>query len=1067
MIGLFLLCTSALSQTISLSAKNAPLESVLKEIEKQTGYSVIWNEKQLEQISPVTLQVTRTPLLTLLTQLLAPRGLTYKMAGKVIVIKSNPLPVHHLSQASPLPAGFYVSGIIKNESGAPVAGASIIVKGYAAGAVSEPEGSFHLKTNIGERVLLLAVSCQGYKPAQLNATNGRQLNIVLEQNIAALNDVVVATGIFDRKKETYTGAAVTLTAEDLATAGNRNLLISLQQLDPSINIIENNNRGSDPNQLPEVQIRGNSGIPNVNEIQTGACTDLNTPLVMLDGAESSLQRIIDMNQEEVLSVTILKDAAATAIYGSRGANGVIVVKTKPATGSREGKLQVSYRGDISIQLPDLNSYHVLKARDKLELEKLAGLYNGPDPARDLELKKQYNFLAREVTRGVETDWLAKPLQNAVGQKHNLVINGGGQVFRYATAIQWKDIQGIMQKSLRRTFNADLKLAYHYGNVQLLNTTGISLGNSENSTSGSFSEYVKMNPYWYPYDTNGNPVKLLGDSGEDFYGVRWQATANPLYNASLNSFNKGNTSFLFNNFSVSWNITSSLTLKGLVALNKTREESKAFLSAAYISFNNTSLLQKGTYNDTTDKKMLFDGLLSLEYTKKINKHRIYAGLSASSQEKRNSEALTRAVGITTNLNYSFMEKYFVDFSARIDGNSQFGAATRFAPFWSVGAGLNLHKMSLVRQVPFINRLVVRGSTGIVGSQNFQPYQSLRTYRYYTGDTYFSWTGTRLVAMGNDDLRWQQERKNNLGIDAEIADGRFKMSADCYIETTHDLISSVNLPASNGFPEYIQNMGKVQNRGTELSVTCLVLRNKKQNITWSVTAGMAYNQNKIISISQALKDAQSTIEAKAGTGPVKLYREGYADNTIWAVPSMGIDPGTGKELYVDEHGNPGFTWSPLYLQAAGIDGPKYRGNFSSLLRYGSFSATIMCRYRLGGQLYNQTLSDRVENANFKYNTDSRVLENRWKQPGDYAAFKGLLVTTPTYTSSRFVFNERTLELANVHLAYELNTPFVQAIGIQRLLFAADVADCFYFSTVLRERGIDFPFSRQISLTINASF
>jgi hypothetical protein len=232
-------------------------------------------------------------------------------------------------------------------------------------------------------------------------------------------------------------------------------------------------------------------------------------------------------------------------------------------------------------------------------------------------------------------------------------------------------------------------------------------------------------------------------------------------------------------------------------------------------------------------------------------------------------------------------------------------------------------------------------------------------------------------------------------------------------------------------------------------------------------MAYNQNKIISISQALKEAQGSIEAKAGIQPVQLYREGYADNTIWAVRSLGIDPGTGKELYIDVNGNPGFTWSPLQLQTAGVNGPKYRGYLNTQLRYGSFTTTMIFRYRLGGQLYNQTLSSKVENADFMYNTDTRVFENRWKQPGDYAAFKALLVTSPSYASSRFVFNESTLELANVHLAYELNTSLTRRMGMQRLSLAADIADLFYFSTVLRERGIDFPFSRQVSLTIIASF
>ena len=304
-----------------------------------------------------------------------------------------------------------------------------------------------------------------------------------------------------------------------------------------------------------MQIRGNSSIPNVDELKDQTRVDLNTPLIVLDGFETTLQKLIDINENEVETLTILKDASATAIYGSRGANGVIVITTKkPAM----GQLRVSYKGDVNIEIPDLTGYDLLEAREKLELEKRVGLYSKPsNPDQDWRLQRYYSYLLDEVNSGVNTYWLSKPLQTSVGQRHALKVEGGDKSFRYSASLQWNDIRGVMKESYRKTFNGAIQLSYYWKNLKFSNNLMISAGKRQESPYGDFSEYAKMNPYWRTHDENGKILKRLGNSGEIDYDFRWsRLPVNPLYNATLNTYDRGNNTDITNNFMLEWKVVGN-------------------------------------------------------------------------------------------------------------------------------------------------------------------------------------------------------------------------------------------------------------------------------------------------------------------------------------------------------------------------------------------------------------------------------------------------------------------------------------------------------------------------------
>ncbi|WP_205600292.1 SusC/RagA family TonB-linked outer membrane protein [Sphingobacterium luzhongxinii] len=1097
LVCLMQVSAATFGQYITLKQRNASLEYVLREIRKQSHYDIIYDLELIEKAKPVNIQVSGVSLDAALKRCFFNQPLTYSIDGKTITIKDIERKEMIALSSKDFLAAIDVRGKVVDERGKPMSGVTVRLMGSSRTAITNAEGDFYFE-KVDEKSKLI-ISYLGYK-AQEIPVKAHVGTIKMSPSSDDLEEVVITTGIFNKAKESFTGASTTINAEELQRFGTRNLVTSIRNIDPSFNIIESNAFGSNPNRLPEIQIRGNSSIPNVGDIGPGDLKDqaraaLNTPLIILDGFETTLQKLLDINENEVASITILKDASATAIYGSRGSNGVVVITTKLP---KAGKLRVSYRGDVNFEAPDLSDYNLLNAREKLDLEWKAGYFDAVNVQTDVQLKDYYNYWVNEVNSGVNTDWLAIPLRNGVGQRHNLRLEGGDQALRYSASVQVNDIQGVMKESARKIFNGSISLSYLYKDVKFNNNLQISQANASNSPYGSFADYAVMNPYRKPFDDDGNVVKIFTEYRGSFNFLR----GNPLYNATLNTFDKSGTSDITNNTSVEWSILKGLLLRSQVGITKTVGQTDQFRPADHTAFANyveNDVFRKGDYTYGISNGLRYAGSLNASYTVNFDKHTVFAGLDYSIRESNSSsysflaegfnnpnfdfismalqfpaggkpsgsESLTRSIGLTGNLNYIYNNRYFIDGSFRFDGSSQFGSKKRFAPFWSMGFGWNVHEESFLVDNSFIDRLKLRGSTGITGSQNFSAYQALATYRYYTDDRYYNWNGAYLLGLGNEELRWQQALKNNIGIDAEFLQRRLRVTGDYYIETTRDLVSSVNLPASNGFPNYIANIGKMRNKGFELKVTAFILNQGNEGFTWSVTGAVVQNRNKVIETSQALKDAQKVIQDGAGS-PGMMYVEGYSSNVIWVVPSLGIDPSNGKELFMDASGRPTYTWSGNDVKAMGTTEPRYFGNFSSMLRYKGLTLNASFGYRYGGQQYNSTLVNKVESSDYRLNVDQRVYDDRWQKPGDHAAFKGLLNTTATNKSSRFVQDENVLTCQNISLRYEVSAKkLLQSLNLNAFNISANMADAFQLSSIQRERGTSYPFSRQISMSINATF
>ena len=540
---------------ITMELKGETLSAALKKLEGLSGYRILFSYDDVSDYQ-VSGQVKNATVEAALKMILKGKPFEYIIDGQFINVS-------HLNKGKKKPTGGdkKITGtVLSKEDGLPVIGASVRIAGTEQGAATDLNGQFTLDVKPGTA---LQVSYIGMKTQTLQAMPG--MEIILESDAKTLNDVVV-TGIFRKAKESYTGAATKIGGEKLKMYKGQNLLQTLRNADASLNIPMNNIMGSDPNSLPQMNIRGTSSLPlSIKELNETTKQNVNTPLIIMDGFEISLTKLMDYNDEEIESITILKDASATAIYGSRGANGVIVVETKQP---EPGKLKMTAIAGLSLEIPDLTSYDLLNARDKLELERLVGLYESEGkPSQTLEYQKDYQKRLKDVLSGVDTDWLNKPLRTGIGQSYNLRLEGGREEFRWGTSLSWRDTQGAMKGSSRRVFNGDITLMYTYKDLIFRNYTNIGNTLSDNSPYGSFSTYVEMQPYYRPYDDDGRLIRYFPGLHKTSNTIQ-----NPLYDATLNTFNKSRTLGIINNFSIEWKILPELILRGQLGLSTTRSTS---------------------------------------------------------------------------------------------------------------------------------------------------------------------------------------------------------------------------------------------------------------------------------------------------------------------------------------------------------------------------------------------------------------------------------------------------------------------------------------------------------------
>lgn len=527
-------------KTVTLNLHNVSIETVLDAVKKQTGVNMLYNSQMFKGVPPVSINAKNEKWEVALKLILNPQGFDYVVKDGIVVVRK--LQTEKRDNR--------IHGTVVDSNKEPIPGASIIVKGTRTGTSTNIEGEFTLDVKSDKVTLEISFIGMKKQTLQVDATRRKSLEITLVDDVKTLEDVVV-TGYSNVRKTSFTGSSTQITGDDLRKVSQTNVIDAMQSFDPSFRLMTNTQFGSDPNALPEMYIRGRSGV-GVRDLDKDQLSksnlenNPNLPTFIMDGFEVSIEKVYDLDPTRIESMTILKDAAATAIYGSRAANGVVVITT---VAPKPGEVRVSYNFTGTLEMPDLRDYNLANASEKLEIERLAGLFDVSAGDNMGNIINSYSKKYVQIRKGVDTNWLVLPLRNSFDHKHSVYVEGGTQNLRYGVDASYNGTKGVMKGSSRDRYSVGFSLDYRMKSLQVKNTVSFTHTKSTESPYGSFSDYTSMQPYDTPYE-DGILVEQLAFSKTD----RNSAANNPLYEATLANYDWNAYDEITNNLSLNWYLT---------------------------------------------------------------------------------------------------------------------------------------------------------------------------------------------------------------------------------------------------------------------------------------------------------------------------------------------------------------------------------------------------------------------------------------------------------------------------------------------------------------------------------
>lgn len=995
----------------------------------------------------------------------------------------------------------YYRGTVVDDDDEPLPGVSVMVAGKKGiGTATNAEGEFTLPYK--EAKCILKFTYVGMKDQEVRVVAGKPITVRMQSDAETLGEVV-ANGIYTRNIESFTGSVSTFSGDQLKQIAPQGILKSLAILDPSIVLTDNIDFGSDPNKLADISINGKM---NVQALSAEYETDPNQPLFILDGFESSLQAISDLNMDRIESISILKDASATAIYGSKAANGVIVVETRKPTA---GRLRLSYNGSLQVAWADLSDYNLMNAREKLEYELLSGVYNsivgdgsyvglGEDGLPISEsMREQYMERLRLVESGHNTYWMNEPLRTAVTQNHNVYIEGGDHAFRYGAGLSYGKTEGVMKNSDRDVINGNIMLSYRVDNFNFSNQTTIGHTSSSNETV-PFSRFSQMSPFYEKTTADGEVPKYVYKEMSD--GKASDVIYNPLWDLRQNSYSKGDIMSVTDNFQFEWRVTNRLRIRGNAQYSTSKTTNEVYVSPNETSQSELEALKRGRYSNTSLTNTTWSARLNATYGLNwgVNTFNAVGGLQLQEEHKKSngysvqgylndkfsnpnfavgypeggkptgSDNKSRNVSYYANLNYAFDMRYLLDFNLTHSGASQFGIDDPFTTTWSVGAGWNAHNEKWFKPNDYISYLKLNASYGNPGNQNYDAKLATSIYNYFT--TYTNPFGMAAIInqWGNKGLKWQKTKTFNAGITATLFKNKLNFSANYQIRKTEPQLVRIMLPSSTGATTAPMNVGGTDNRSIAVNATYYIIH--RGDFNWYVSANVNHNTTKYYKIGDTLEQYNQEGKKIESLTLTRMY-DGASTTGLYAIRSAGIDPATGNEVFMRKDGSYTYEWSTDHEVLIGDSNPDLTGAFTTSLLWKGFTFGAAFTFRTGGDVVLSTLMNKVENISAedrKYNQDRRALTDRWKKPGDIAKYKRIDDTMPTYTSSRFIATEHTLQCSSINIGYRTTTwPFIQKIGATSFDIRAYMNDIFRISNIKEERGLSYPFQRSFSVSLGLSF
>lgn len=1062
-------CANGKAQTISLSLKNAPLEEVFKEIKKQSGYRFVYTQASLEETKKITVEINNAGIEQALTLIFKDQPVTYSIQEKMIVLKKKEVQQGSYPFVTIPPVGIH--GRITDSLGNPLSGASVSIKGRKGGITTDARGEFELK-NVAENTVLI-ISYTGYVDKEYKLRDKDMINklsIVLSRSNSPLDEVqVVAYGTNTRRFSV--GAISTVTSEEIERQPVQNVLLALEGLVPGLSVTPSSGA---PGAAVQLQIRGQNTLKGASPLPKGVAPPIpfDQPLFIIDGVPMATQNnsvnelgsllnnpnppygglspFNGISPQDIESISILKDADATSIYGSQGANGVVLITTKKG---RPGKTQVNISvnsgpSKVTKHTEMMNTTQYLAMRrEAIQNDGLIADPNSPADYPDLfifDTTRNHNWF-NEFFGGTANN-TDMHLQVSGGNNSTTFLLSGGynhQVFNTPGNFANDGLfyhSGFHYNSMDHRLNVDV-------------TADVSYTTSDNSGSPSTAAGFLLPPDLPALrDSKGNlawTYKGLDIADYQQYGYTLQS-----YKARSYMFNNGAT--------IDYRVLPGLNIRALVGYsdNRTGETRTNPLSAQdpttgysqnYAQFSNNSFQTVDVepqidYNLTRGKHTLaatFGG----EYKAATNSTDQLEGYGYPTDALLNSvaganylygnnssEIYKYAAGFGR-IRYIYNQKYILSITGRRDGSSKFGPGRQFGSFGSVGAGWIISEEPFFKKaLPFISFTKLAGNYGTTGNDGVTPYQYLSLWQPIQNTPDFQGiVGYKPLNLYNPDYGWETKRSFNISLDLGFLHDRVLFNASYYLSRCGNQLTGALLPSQTGFSSVLQNFpADVQNTGLELTVTSRNIISK--NFSWSSSFIISGNRNKLVSFPNLAKSPY-----------VSFYTLGKPVTAVHGYKSAGLNDSTGLYQFYNGQGKIAnlFSLSSLPIaqggdnQVIGDLTPVYSGSLVNTLGYKGLSLSFTFQFSKGkGYTYLHSLYGNGVFPGAETNMPV-ILENRWRKPGDQAQIQQVSTgNAPRTNFAAGVFAESDgvigdasyIRLKNVALSYSLPPDFLKKIGLK---------------------------------------
>lgn len=1049
----------AIGQTVTLSETNVPMKKIFKEIHRQTGYDFLVFSDMLKDTKPVTINVTNEKLETVLELCFKDQPLDYSIDEKTIVVKIKESSVNREEQIQ-YRMLVKVTGKVTDKKGTAMPGVNVVVKGTTNGTSTDVEGKFTIDANEND---VLVFSFIGFKRIEETVGTHTSIDLVMEEDIKSLDEVIVTA--YNTTTERKNTAAVTVVkGQEIQTLPSRSFDKSLQGLVPGL--LVTNGTGQPGGGVSNFVLRGIS-----TAVQPGSDSYyIRSPLIVIDGipvTQDYNQLTIDnpntpianplshVNPSDIETITVLKDAAAVALYGARASNGVIVITTKKG---KSGKASFNFRHQTDIATAFDNNFDLLNKDEYLEL--VIESYKNYNPSyTDAFILSDLRSKFPVVTNGEDTSFYATNWRDelyrspATTVSNELSISGANENTNYYLNLEWTKQAGVVKntgfdrKSMRFNFENQvapwIKLGLNSTFSHTRQDYGTTLyGGFEGPLNYALSPML--------------PVRLADGSyylNFDYGGLN-SPEANPVamseYNMSRNTSYRGLSKLYSEIFFLKhFKLTNSLGVDYLQTEAKEKFDPRLYDPGNQVVPGGPESgrideadLRRGSLITTNilryDKEFAFGhdvNVLVGQEAQMINQKELAIGIRGTRLpyydqisspgvtviRQRGSTIKENLLSFFGNVNYGYQNKYFFSGSVRRDGSSRFGEDKRFGTYWSTGVGWLITEEKFMKNAgAWVNYLKLRGSIGKAGNagsiNRFTRFDRL-TSNDYLGEIAVSPSGD----PSNPDVQWEETFTWDVGLEAKFLSGRLSLTADIYKKLTDRLLFNINLPGHTGATTILANIGKMENKGLEFALSADILRTN--TVRWNLSANWSTNSNVLVKANNP--DAQNL----AG---VLGNKEGENFNSFYLYKWAGVNPEDGRPQWTDTTGVANSDYNAAEREFVGKSQPDGFGSVTNTIACKGFELSFMLYYQYGYQIYGN--SQLNSDGRFPYINQTKEALDRWQKPGDIASNPRRVLNSVDggyqIQSTRYLFDGDHVRLQNVSLAYNFPHEIINRLHLNSL-------------------------------------